>query len=265
MYAFPQKAQEKVKLMAKIFIGTSGYVYSHWENGVFYPVGWPKSKKLEYYCQHFQTVELNNTFYRLPGEKAFEGWYKRTPKNFIFSVKVSRFITHIKKLADCQELWTIFFKRALNLKEKLGPFLFQLPPGWKKDTKRLKEFIEMISKISSQISRNWQLKFAFEFRNETWCDKEIYQILKEKNCAWVIVDSPHWPKREVVSADFVYIRMHGSKVLFASKYTKKELKELAQKIKKWQRQNLDIYCYFNNDAYGYAVKDAKELLRTLNR
>jgi len=241
--------------MPKVFIGTSGYIYPHWE-GIFYPENWPKSKKLEYYCQHFDTVELNNTFYRLPGEKAFESWYKRTPKNFIFAVKVSRFITHVKKLVDCKEPWRIFLKRALNLKEKLGPLLFQLPPFLGADPKKLEEFGKMILKESPK-----GLRFAFEFRNESWCDEKIYQILKEFNFAWVVVDSPSWPKVYQVTADFVYVRMHGSKILFGSKYTKKELEDLAQRIKKWKKQNLDVYVYFNNDAYGYAVEDAKELLK----
>ena len=239
-----------------LYIGTSGYIYPHWENGVFYPVGWPRTKKLEYYYQHFKTVELNNTFYRLPGEKTFEGWYKKSPKDFVFAVKVSRFITHIKKLVNCKELWKTFLERALKLKEKLGPFLFQMPPFLKENSKRLKDFIKMVKKNSPE-----GLKLAFEFRNESWCNEKIYQILKEKNCAWVIVDSPHWPKREEVTADFVYVRMHGSKILFGSKYTKRELEELAERIEKWQKKNLDVYVYFNNDAHGYAIENAKELLK----
>jgi uncharacterized protein YecE (DUF72 family) len=239
--------------MPKVFIGTSGYIYPHWE-GIFYPENWPKSKKLEYYCQHFDTVELNNTFYRLPGEKAFESWYKRTPKNFIFAVKVSRFITHVKKLVDCKEVWGIFLKRVLILKEKLGPLLFQLPPFLKADPKKLEDFGKMILKESPK-----GLRFAFEFRNESWCNEKIYQILKKFNFAWVVVDSPFWPKVYQFTADFVYVRMHGSKILFGSKYTKRELEDLAQRIKKWKKQNLDVYVYFNNDAYGYAVEDAKEL------
>jgi len=242
--------------MAKIFIGTSGYIYSHWEDGIFYPTGWPKSEKLEYYSKHFDTVELNNTFYRLPGEKTFESWYKRTPKNFIFALKAWRFITHIKKLKDCKGLFEIFLKRALILKEKLGPILFQTPPFLKANFQVLEDFCQIVKKSSPK-----NLRFAFEFRNESWCNEEIYKILKEKNCAWVIVDSPSWPKEYQVTADFVYVRMHGSKILFGSKYTKKELKDLAEKIKKWKKQNLDVYVYFNNDAYGYAVEDAKELLK----
>jgi uncharacterized protein YecE (DUF72 family) len=245
--------------MPKVFIGTSGYIYPHWE-GIFYPEDWPKSKKLEYYCQHFDTVELNSTFYRLPGEKAFEGWYKRTPKNFIFAVKVSRFITHIKKLVDCKEPWKIFLKRALTLKEKLGPLLFQMPPFFKateENIRKLEDFLKVITKTLNP--KTYNLKFAFEFRNKTWCNEKIYQILREKNCAWVVVNSPEWPKEYEVTADFVYVRMHGSKILFGSKYTKRELEDLAQRIKKWQKQNLDVYIYFNNDAYGYAVENAKEL------
>jgi uncharacterized protein YecE (DUF72 family) len=241
--------------MPKIYIGTSGYIYPHWE-GIFYPEDWPKSKKLEYYCQHFDTVELNNTFYRLPGEKTFESWYKRTPKNFIFAVKVSRFITHVKKLVDCKEPWRIFLKRTLILKEKLDPLLFQLPPFLKADPEKLEDFGKMILKESPKGSR-----FAFEFRNESWCNEKIYQILKKFNFAWVVADSPSWPKVYQVTADFVYVRMHGSKILFGSKYTKKELEDLAEKIKKWKKQRLDVYVYFNNDAYGYAVENAKELLK----
>jgi len=244
--------------MPKIFVGTSGYIYSHWENGVFYPISWPKSKKLEYYCQHFNTVELNNTFYRLPGEKTFESWYKRTPKNFIFALKVWRFITHIKKLRDCQDLWKIFLERALILKEKLGPILFQTSPFLKADFQVLENFCQMVKKTSPK-----NLRFAFEFRNESWCQKTVYQILKKYNFAWTIIDSPSWPKVFEITTDFVYVRMHGSKILFGSKYTKKELKDLAQKIKKWKRQSLDVYCYFNNDAHGYAVEDAKELLKVV--
>jgi uncharacterized protein YecE (DUF72 family) len=246
--------------MARIFIGTSGYIYSHWEDGVFYPPGWPKSKKLEYYSKHFDTVELNNTFYRLPSEKTFESWYKRTPKNFIFALKAWRFITHIKKLKDCKDLFETFLKRALILKEKLGPILFQLPPFLKADPEKLKNFLNLITQPLGHLVTQ-SLRFAFEFRNESWCNEEIYKILKEKNCAWVVVDSPSWPKEYQVTADFVYVRMHGSKILFGSKYTKKELKDLAEKIKKWKNQNLDVYVYFNNDAYGYAVEDAKELLK----
>jgi uncharacterized protein YecE (DUF72 family) len=215
-----------------------------------------KIKKLEYYSKHFDTVELNSTFYRLPEGKTFESWYKRTPKNFIFALKAWRFITHIKKLKDCKDLFETFLKRALILKEKLGPILFQLPPFLKANFQVFKDFCQMVKKSSPK-----NLRFAFEFRNESWCNEEIYQILKKFNFAWVVVDSPSWPKVFKVCANFFYVRMHGSKILFGSKYTKKELKDLAEKIKKWKKQNLDVYVYFNNDVKGYAVENAKELLK----
>lgn len=246
--------------MPKLFIGTSGYTYSHWENGVFYPINWPRSKKLEYYCQHFNTTEINSTFYRLPNEKVFKNWHQRVPKNFVFSVKIPKIITHIKKLKDCKSILKTFLKRVLFLKEKLGPLLVQLSPSFKKDIKTLKNFIRTIKDQTSP-----SLKLAFEFRNESWCDQEVYRILKNENCAWVIADSPFWPKIFQVTADFVYIRMHGSKVLFGSEYTKEELEGLAKKIKKWQKQNLEVYCYFNNDSKGYAVKNAKELIKIIGQ
>lgn len=241
-----------------LYVGTSGYAYSHWENGVFYPENLAKSKKLEYYSQHFKTVELNSTFYRLPGEKVFESWYKKTPKDFVFSVKASKFITHTKKLEDFEEFWETFLERVLILKEKLGPILFQLPPGLKKDSKKLKNFLKTITHSIPQT-----LRFAFEFRNKSWCENQIYKILQKYNCAWVIADSPSWPKVFKVTADFVYVRMHGSKVLFTSNYSHKELKDLGQKIKRWLK-SYDVYVYFNNDAKGYAIENAKELLELLS-
>lgn len=253
--------------MAKLFVGTSGYSYSHWENGVFYPVGLPKNKELEYYAQHFDTVELNNPFYRLPSQETFENWERMVPENFIFAIKVSRFITHIKKLKDCQKPWQIFLERAVKLGKKLGPFLFQFPPRFQaneENSKRLEDFLKFIRENSRSNSRKFA-RYVFEFRHKSWCNERIYKLLKKYNVAWVIADSPSWPKAEVVTADFVYIRLHGSKVLFASKYTKKELSSLAKKIKKWLKQKLDVYVYFNNDAYGYATENAKTLTKFLNR
>lgn len=240
--------------MAKLLVGTSGYVYPHWRNGVFYPEGLPQKEELEYYSQHFDTVELNNPFYRLPEAKTFSNWAKRVPENFIFTVKVSRFITHIKKLKQCQEPWQTFLERSVNLKEKLGPFLFQLPPNWHKDLDQLKEFIEMV-KVTDK-----KYRYVFEFRHPSWFSEDVYQIFKkQKNISLCLADSPQWPFKEIITGNFVYIRMHGGKVLYSSNYSEKELKEWAEKIKKWLKQKLDVYVYFNNDAMGYAVGNAKTL------
>jgi len=241
--------------MQKLFIGTSGWVYPHWE-GIFYPEDLPSKDKLKYFSKHFKTAEINYSFYHLPRPATYQNWYNQTPEDFLFAVKASRFITHIKRLQGTKEASKQFIENALNLKEKLGPILFQFPPSFKateENVSRLEGFLKLITKRKT--------RYAFEFRHKSWCDKKIYNLLKKHNAAWVIADSPNYPKAEDVTADFIYIRMHGSKVLFSSSYTKKELKDLAQKIKKWLKQRLDIYVYFNNDAYGYAVGNAKELVK----
>jgi len=241
--------------MGKLYIGTSGWIYRHWDE-TFYSNKLSSSEKLNFYSKHFNTAEINYSFYHLPRPSTYQNWYNQTPADFIFAVKASRFITHIKKLQKIEEIWKQFLGNALNLKEKLGPILFQFPPSFKatkENIKRLENFLKLIT-----IHR---LRFAFEFRHNSWCNKKTYQLLKKYNVAWAIADSPSWPKAEIVTADFVYIRMHGSKVLFSSKYTKRELEDLAQKIKNWLKEEKDVYCYFNNDAYVYAIKNAKELLK----
>jgi len=245
--------------MAKgnLFIGTSGWVYSDWE-GIFYPENLPSKDKLKYFSQHFKTAEINYSFYHLPKKSTYQNWYFQTPEDFLFAVKASRFITHIKRLKDVKEAWKVFADNALNLKEKLGPILFQFPPSFKtteENIKRLENFLKLIC-----LTTGVKQRYVFEFRHKTWCDEKIYKLLRKYNIAWVIADSPRYPKAEVVTANFVYIRMHGSKVLFSSKYTKKELQDLAQKIKKWLK-TCDVYIYFNNDARGFAIKNAKELLK----
>jgi len=241
--------------MANLFIGTSGFSYSHWEGGVFYPDDLPKKKQLEFFSDYFGTVEINNSFYQLPKNQTFINWRKRTPKDFVFAIKISRFITHIKRLNDCERAWKTFLKRAVNLGPKLGPFLFQLPPNWKSDKERLENFIKIIEKNNSN------LKFAFEFRHPSWFSSDTYSLFKYyKNLAFSINDSPSWPSVGKVIGGFVYIRMHGKKRLYSSNYSKKELEELGVKIKKYLKRGLDVYCYFNNDANGFAVKNAKQLI-----
>lgn len=262
----------------KLFIGTSGWVYPHWEK-IFYPDGLPKKDKLKYFSQHFQTTEVNYSFYRLPSRAVYQNWYNQTPNGFVFTVKASRFITHIKRLKEVGDSWKIFLENTLELQDKLGPILFQFPPNFAatdENVKRLEKFLDLLRGQTFAIGGGLtsifpNLRFAFEFRHKSWCDEKVYKLLSKYNAAWVIVDSPSFPKAEIITADFVYVRMHaptpkdlvwghGARALFSSKYTNEELKNLAQKIKKWQKAGRDIYCYFNNDAEGYAVKNAKQLL-----
>ena len=231
------------------FIGTSGWYYQHWY-GRFYPQGLSKERLLPYFAQSFNTVELNNTFYHLPKETTVKGWYKKAPEDFVFAVKASRFITHIKRLANLGDSLKVFLKRAYLLKDKLGPILYQLPPSMKKNPKRLTSFLKKLPKKTKNV---------IEFRHRSWLDEEIFGILNKFNVAHCIVSMPDFPTVLRPTSDFVYIRMHGGKVLYGSNYSAKELKQYAGWIKKFLKDGLDIYVYFNNDAQGYAVKNALAL------
>jgi len=246
--------------MAKAFIGTSGFSYPHWGNGIFYPKDLPQRKWFEYYCQHFNSVELNVSFYRLPKKEVFAGWRKKAGPDFVFSVKGSRFITHIKKLKDCQEAVKVFFEAADSLQGgtlyKVPPYqvvLWQLPPKFQFNPESLESFLKILPK-------NW--RHAFEFRNDSWLNEEVFKLLKSlKNlkCAIVFQDYPDWPMTRKISADFAYIRFHGNRDLYSSEYTEEELKAWASDIRKWLKQGKDVYAYFNNDALGYVVPNAQRL------
>jgi uncharacterized protein YecE (DUF72 family) len=249
--------------MSNLFTGTSGWVYSHWQ-GIFYPEDLPSKDKLKYYSSCFKTVEINYSFYHLPRPSAYQNWYKQTPADFRFAVKASRFITHIKRLKGVKKAWKQFLENALNLKEKLGPILFQFPSSFQatsENVKRLENFLKILKKDCLK-SKVYNLRFALEFRDKSWCEEKAYDLLKKYNVAWVIADSPRYPRADVVTTNFVYIRLHGSKIMFASKYTKEEVKCLADKIKNWLKTG-NVYCYFNNDFQGFALENAKEILKIL--
>ncbi len=243
-----------------IFIGTSGYSYSHWAKGVFYPTKISSQKWLEYYSQFFNTVELNITFYRLPSIEAFLKWYEQTPQNFVFAVKGSRFITHIKKLKDIQESLELFFSHLQNLKEKLKVILWQLPPYLKFTPERLTSFCYSLNNIplSQHINQ------VFEFRHSSWFCQEVYKILGEYNYSICLAHSKYWPYQEIITANFIYLRLHGGEVLYSTNYSKEELKYWVDKCKLWKKRVKKIYIYFNNDARGYAVKNALYFKKLLN-
>lgn len=241
-----------------IYIGTSGYAYKHWGRGVFYPEKLSQKSWLEFYAQHFKTVELNVTFYRLPAKSAFQGWQRRTPPDFSFAIKGSRFITHVKRLQEVEDSLKILFDRAKSLDKKLSVVLWQFPPKFRADMERLKIFLKHLSKYKY----TWH---AFEFRNESWFCQEVFQALKDANMSLCLAD---WPRFEVDvpdTASFVYLRRHGADgELYSGRYSEAQLRKDAQRIKKWQSQGKEIYIYFNNDAHGWAVEDALTLSRMLN-
>ncbi len=230
--------------MPNLFIGTSGWNYPHWQGG-FYPENLSQSRWLEYYVKSFNAVELNVTFYRLVQKKTFENWYKHTPKGFYFVAKGSRFITHIKRLKDCKEALNLFLDNCLALKEKLACVLWQLPAGYKKDLKGLRDFLKYLHKI--------RLRQAFEFRNLTWFDKEVYSLLEDYNACLCIADSDRWPCIKKITADFIYLRFHGDNGLYCTDYSDEKLREWARFARETKK---DIFAFFNNDAYGFAVKNA---------
>ena len=235
----------------QIRIGTSGWTYTHWIE-LFYPVNWPKSRWLEYYTQHFDTVELNSTFYRLPLVKTFENWKTRTPERFLWALKANKYITHIKRLKEPEEPLERFYTAASGLKEKQGPILFQLPPSLSFDENEFEHFCR---------SLNPSLLHALEVRHPSWITDRLFAILKKHNIAFCIADTAgRYPYHEVLTADFVYVRLHGSKKLYASDYSEGELQSWAQKINEWEK---DTYLYFDNDFEGHAVKNAKRLKEIL--
>ncbi|MBM4341160.1 MAG: DUF72 domain-containing protein [Deltaproteobacteria bacterium] len=244
-----------------LYIGTSGYNYPHWWNGVFYPSDLSHRNWLEFYAQYFKTVELNVTFYRLPKKEIFEGWYKRTPKGFSFAIKGSRFITHIKRLKDCREPLSLLLDHASPLKEKMGAVLWQLPPQFQFEKERLEQFCILLS----TLPRSKVLRHAFEFRDESWFCQDVFRILEEFRFGFCIAHGSSLPSIARITGDFVYLRLHGGEVLHSSSYSEKELKEWAGKIEGWQKKNKDLFVYFNNDTYGSAIKNGLQLKKLLNQ
>lgn len=244
---------------ASCYIGTSGYSYPHWAKGVFYPEGLSQSKWLEFYSEQFDTVELNVTFYRLPRKEAFISWYKRTPKGFTFAVKGSRFITHVKRLSDINQPVALFFERIKKLKEKAPVLLWQFAPSFKKDEGRLVNFL-------AQLKKYRRYRNAFEFRHKSWFSKEVYDALTSYGCALVSADYPDFAKGLRHTGDFCYIRRHGAgAMLYSGCYSKGQLKKDAEILMKENKAGRDTFIYFNNDAYGWAVKNALGLKEILGK
>ncbi|HEU5303335.1 MAG TPA: DUF72 domain-containing protein [Gemmatimonadales bacterium] len=237
-----------------IWIGTSGYVYRHWRQGVFYPRGLPVREELGYYAERFNTVELNNPFYRLPTSEMFDRWRDSTPPNFRFAVKASRYITHIKRLRDVGSELSLFLGRAERLGPKLGPILFQLPPTQQLEPERLKAFLALLSP-----AHRWVL----EFRHPSWHTPAVYRFLAKHAIALCIPVGGRLDPARITTARFTYIRMHRGQEPGGG-FTAAELSSWAAQMRGLRRVRKEVYIYFNNDWEGYAVRDAtalKELLR----
>lgn len=239
--------------MGRVWIGTSGWHYKHWV-GNFYPDRCPASKMLAHYIQHFDTVELNNSFYHLPKPPALRCWRDSTPDNFCFAAKGSRFLTHMKKLKDAQEGLRRFLDCIEILEHKLGPILFQLPPNWECDAERFETFLALLPDYH---------RYAFEFRNPTWENARIYEMLRRHNAAYCAFHLAGYQSPVEITADFTYVRLHGPGGKYQGSYDDAALKRWADRIRTWQTELKSIYIYFDNDQAGYAAHDALRLRRLL--
>jgi uncharacterized protein YecE (DUF72 family) len=238
-----------------IRIGCSGWNYQHWRNGVFYPPRLPARRWLEYYAEHFDTVEVNSTFYRLPRENAVANWARESPSGFLFAVKMSRYVTHIKRLRDLPPSLELFYSRIRPLvgSPKLGPMLWQLPGTFHRDDERLARALELLPAG----------RHCFEFRHESWFVDEVYELLRSHGVALVIGDTPTRPfQARELTADWTFIRFHHGTRGRNSNYSERELEEWAERIGAWAEQ-VDVYVYFNNDWNGYAVQNGLWLKRRL--
>lgn len=247
--------------MSRLLLGTSGWTYASWK-GPFYPKDLPSRSFLKFYAAEFPTTEVNYSFYHLPKPSTYERWRTLVPDHFVFAVKASRFITHIKRLHDATEAWQTFVQNASVLGPHLGPILFQFPPSFRVDQDRLHRFLEMVEATEPQ-SR--PLRLVCEFRHDSWFTDEIYRLLHRHGVALCIADGPKHARRDVLTADFAYIRYHGRNKMFASDYRDKELAEEADQIRRYRREGLDLFVYFNNDALGYAIKNARSLRALIDK
>lgn len=287
--------------MAETRIGISGWTYAPWR-GTFFPRGWPQAQELAYAARHVRTIEINGTFYSLQRPASYAAWHRGTPENFVFAVKGPRFITHMKRLADIvAPLGNFFASGVLRLDEKLGPILWQLPPMLRFDPARLVGFFERLPRTTREAallgrhhdhrlkSRAWlrihadrPLRHALEVRHPSFEHAEFVQLLRQHDIALVVADTAgKWPRLFDVTADFVYVRLHGDTELYASGYTPAALREWAARVRAWargesvagerrladpaprMRNGRDVFVFFDNDVKTHAPFDAMNLTHEL--
>jgi uncharacterized protein YecE (DUF72 family) len=288
-------------MAGKIHIGISGWRYEPWR-GVFYPPGLKQDAELEFASRALPTIELNGSFYSLQRPESYAAWYAATPPGFIFSIKGNRYITHILRLRDIEKpLANVFASGIFNLHEKLGPFLWQFPPSFRYNPELVEHFLSLLPQDSEQalklarkrearmqgrsrlaIDKNRKLRHAMEIRNRSFIDDSFVALLRKYGVALVVADTAgKWPYREDITADFMYLRLHGEEELYASGYTEEALDRWAARIRAWsagseptdarriseappsRRASRDVYCYFDNDVKVKAPFDARRLIEKL--
>jgi len=233
---------------ASVRVGCSGWQYKHWRAN-FYPAALPATRWLEYYATHFDTVEINNSFYRLPAAETFADWRRRVPQSFVYAVKASRYLTHMKKLKDPGSPVALFFSRARKLGHRLGPVLYQLPPHWPRNLERLETFLRTLPKNRLH---------AIEFRDTTWYVDDTFDLLTRYHAALCLHDMAGSPTGRHLVGPFVYVRLHGPQ-RYSGRYSAQTLEAWAEWCAGRQREGMAVFVYFNNDAHGHAPRDALRL------
>lgn len=288
--------------MGKIYIGISGWRYEPWR-GVFYPEGLAHDRELEYASRALPSIELNGSFYALQKPASYAAWHDATPPGFVFSVKGNRFITHVKRLRDIDgPVANVLASGVFKLGDKLGPFLWQFPPNFKFEPDSMAHFLSLLphdtdaglelarrheprmnGKVALEVGKKRKLRHAIEIRNDSFVDEAFIALLRKYKVALVVADTASkWPYYEDVTADFMYVRLHGDKELYASGYSEKALKRWAARILAWsegaqpddarlisakaapKRASRDVFCYFDNDVKVHAPFDAKRLIAMLD-
>jgi uncharacterized protein YecE (DUF72 family) len=239
----------------RLWIGTSGWNYKHWRKR-FYPEDLPPSQWFDFYCEHFDTVEINNSFYREPAAKTYDHWREQAGDNFCYAVKAHRYLTHLKRLLDFEKPLDRVIKGARRLEDHLGPILYQLPPNFKRNetnVERLDEFCEALPR---------DLMHAIEFRDKSWYDDDSVEQLRRHGVAYVGHDMLGAEVPLVATASFAYVRFHGASQKYHGNYQEETLKEYACRLRALDCE--EVFCYFNNDGFAHAVRNAKTLGRMVN-
>lgn len=237
-----------------LHVGTCGWHYPHWI-GPFYPAGTRPADFLARYAARFATVEIDNSFYHLPAPETLLRWRRATPAGFAFTCKASRFITHMKKLREPEKTLPPFFQGMRPLGRKLKVVVFQLPPRWRCNVARLEAFLAALPARGP--------RFAFEFRDASWFDPAVYRALQAKGAAFCLYDLASRQAPPVITARFVYLRLHGPGAAYEGAYSARGLARLAGQIQEWRQDGRDCFVYFDNDAEGHAPRDALSLLKRL--
>jgi uncharacterized protein YecE (DUF72 family) len=265
-------------------IGISGWRYAGWR-GDFYPAGLPQRRELEYAAERLTSIEVNGSFYSLQRPTSYATWRDATPEDFVFAVKGGRYISHLKRLVDVETpLANFFASGVLALGRKLGPVLWQLPERLAFDAEVLDAFFALLPRTTTEAARlaerhddkvaegralttaehDLPMRYALEFRSPTFAVPEAYEVLRRHGVACVLADTAgRWPMVEQVTSDFMYLRLHGDKELYASGYSDAALDAWAARCREWQSQGLEVFGYFDNDIKGFAPYDAIRLLDRL--